>query len=408
MVVVQTTIRASGPADLIAYSWFRMGFRPSDSLTFIGMRGGRRAGVVARIDLPPDRERRAAVAAILDMIVEAGEDGFVLVVSAAGPPGPRRSLVRAIRSQARSDGLDLLDAFLVGEDRYVSLVCTDRCCCPPQGRPVTEILASQVAAAMVAEGSPLYDDENGLVADVEPVGAAFGAVVAVPPEDTVRVTSLQDARVLADRRIAWWYRWLHLLVTDAPLSPAEVSWLIPALESLRFRDAVLLSLPWVVRPGGDGSATPTDGVDRRTSLATEIAADVLCGGEGDLDRDVDDRDPDEEVVRRARDVLATVARTAPAGRRAEALAVLAWLAWWEGDGVRARLLVDRTLQDQPGHRLGRLVGEVLGRGVPPQWVLRRRDEDGDADLEDAIPPRWWDAAGWDESLWAADLTDPDD
>jgi hypothetical protein len=68
--------------------------------------------------------------------------------------------------------------------------------------------------------------------------------------------------------------------------------------------------------------------------------------------------------------LAHVARTAPPGRRAQALAVLSWMAWWSGAGARARLLAGRALDDEPGHRMALMLDQLLLRGVPPGWALR--------------------------------------
>ena len=57
--------------------------------------------------------------------------------------------------------------------------------------------------------------------------------------------------------------------------------------------------------------------------------------------------PDPEVFEAARALLAQVARGAPPGSRAEALAVLGWMAWWQGSGARGRLLIGLALADDP-------------------------------------------------------------
>jgi hypothetical protein len=113
------------------------------------------------------------------------------------------------------------------------------------------------------------------------------------------------------------------------------------------RDAVLLSLV-------PGSGTAPE----------ELAAGRDDGTAGWLL----DGNPDDELLERGRRLLSAVARTAPEGRRAEALGMLAWMAWWAGHGARARLLAARALADQPDHRLSLLVDELLRAGVPPAWV----------------------------------------
>ena len=66
-------------------------------------------------------------------------------------------------------------------------------------------------------------------------------------------------------------------------------------------------------------------------------------------------------------MLAETARHARAGRRAPVLAVLAALAWAEGNGMRARLLSEQALADTPGYTLAMLVDRLLATGLAPAW-----------------------------------------
>jgi hypothetical protein len=59
---------------------------------------------------------------------------------------------------------------------------------------------------------------------------------------------------------------------------------------------------------------------------------------------------------------------AGAGDRGPALAVLAMLAWFEGRGGRARLLVGLARTDAPSVSLIRLVQDLLVERVPPPWL----------------------------------------
>jgi hypothetical protein len=78
--------------------------------------------------------------------------------------------------------------------------------------------------------------------------------------------------------------------------------------------------------------------------------------------------PDRMMGARAAGLLAGAARNASEDGRAEVLAVLAWLAWWEGSGARSRLLVGEVLDVRPEHRLALLVQSALVRAVPPPWA----------------------------------------
>jgi len=265
----------------------------------------------------------------------------------------QRALCRTIREQVRQAGLALLDVLAVGEQTYRSYLCDDQGCCPDGGFPLAEVLSSATAAQMVLDGKVLAGNESDLVADVQP--------------DPVPLTGLPRRRLrpaTAAQRAEWMDRWRACLATalDAPppgpdtaafcaaaLAPLpgaglgeDPGWLVLALEDVLFRDAVLITL-----------ADP-DELDPLHVPSTAL----------------DERVPNREVLRAGAGLLATVARAAPTGRRAEALAILGWMAWWSGDGARARLITAQALADQPEHRLAGLIAQLLMGAVPPPWVDR--------------------------------------
>ena len=87
------------------------------------------------------------------------------------------------------------------------------------------------------------------------------------------------------------------------------------------------------------------------------------------------RGPDQERLRIGRIVLAGAVRVAAEGDRGPALAVLAMIAWFEGQGGRARLLVERARADAASVSLIGLVEDLLVSRVPPPW-RRNRPEGG--------------------------------
>jgi len=52
------------------------------------------------------------------------------------------------------------------------------------------------------------------------------------------------------------------------------------------------------------------------------------------------------------------------------LTLLALLAWWQADGTRAGVLLDRALEADPAHRLAQLLNDALAGGLAPGWVRR--------------------------------------
>jgi hypothetical protein len=357
------TVKAD-PADLIALAWYQLGYRPADSLVMIGLHGPRQqAGVVARGDLPPRGQERAAVLALAGPLLESGAEGAVLLICTADacraePPRVLRAALRLLPELV----LDVVDVWAVGATGYRSYRCTDPGCCPRDGRPLDDVLRSRVAAELVLQGCTLVEDEADLVADVlpDPVvdgpaaaddGAAGGAVGATGGADGGEDGGEPDpAELLA--------RWRAALAEAAepgrpgdggPAAPALVPQLGRALADRRLRDAVMVTLV----PGGD-----------------RVAEALLHGDGGDALDACLRACPDHELLDRGVRLLAAAARAAGPGFRAGPLGALAWLAWWNGQGARARLLVERALADRPDHRLALLVDGLLELAVPPPWVAR--------------------------------------
>jgi len=363
--------------ELVAHAWFTIGYPPARSLVLVEVSGGE-AGVVARIDQPtaeparpgqrasgdvpaPAAHRRAAAAMIASAARRGGGRAVVLLV-VQDPAGVARpefgraeaALVRSVRQALRTAGVRVAGVALVGSGWVRSLDCTDPLCCPPGGAPLGDLAATGTAAGMVLRGRVLAADEAGLVADVEPEPWHGSVLLAEPPAAAAplglaRWRALLEARIAAPRP------------GRDPL-PSEVAWLVAGLRDMRLRDAVLVSL----LPAPKGAAFTRHPQDPAAALAA---------GRGEAMPDITaltQRRPDPEVFDAARALLAQVARGAPPGSRAEALAVLGWMAWWQGSGARGRLLVGLALADDPAHRLAGIVDQLLAYAVPPSWVLPLR------------------------------------
>jgi hypothetical protein len=353
----------AGPADLVALTFYQLGYRPRESLLVVGVHGPRRRlGVVSRVDLPPARLRRQVVGQQIHLLRREQEDAVIaLVVSDAAPraasthpvPLPHRPLAREFQRQAVRAGLAVVDVLGVGATSWQSYKCTGNGCCPPGGHSLADALNGPAAAQMVALGHVLADDEPGLVADVEPSASTERpARVRSSRGGGGRATTL--APEAAVRALA---RWRELLQQPEAAAPEDIAELTEVLRDRTLRDAMLLAL------------SPHTG---------DVPEAVLLGAEPpDLD-EAFGAEPDADLLERGRVLLSAVARSAPPGRRADALALLAWSAWWAGQGTRGRLLAARALADEPGHRLALLVDRVLEGGVAPPWAERRREARGRA------------------------------
>ena len=366
------TIVRGGPRELVALAWYQLGYRPRESVVVIGLDGVRgRTGLVVRADLgAADRRTLTAVCrSVVRPLRRTGAHAAVVIAVTDRDHEVSRRVARVAAGVMSAAGLTLAEALYVG--RAPSARCAARSTAAVE-LPLAEVESSEVAARMVAMGRVLAPDEATLLADVEPAVALRFRATGEPGEQEVPAAptgsgasaapagsgapteQARPAEPLGDPRLdasGWLAHWREVLGGTAV---APRSGFAAALRDVRLRDAVLLTLV----PG-----------------AGRVPEDLLTGHP--VPGSVLDGAPDQELLTRGTALLAAAAREAGPGRRADVLGVLAWAAWWSGDGARARLLAERAVAEEPGHRLARLVGLLLEEAVPPRWV----DQGGVSDDE---------------------------
>lgn len=420
-----TVVRVAGPEDLLAYIPYRLGFEPTESVVAVSLTGPRqRVGLVARVDLADLRLRQpddphgpdgAATARWLtDHVVADGADRAVVVLyTATDPTTPSGAARRAVdllraRLERRLPGTE---AWLVAPTGFRALDCADPMCCPAQGRPLSALKGSRVAAHMVLEGRTVagtreeryalraapeqprtqarraaarwtdtyrrllnatrFPDGGGPVDRTAPVprteqrqGAAFGP-------RAVAAHALRAERELGDwgaESLDLWHSAMRAAVDVRPgqpltLSPVDLGKIGAALADVPVRDAVLLSLA----PGTEEAALRT--ARRQVDGDTDTATGAVMARIVDPEQGVP---PDEAITRAARHVLEAVVTHVPRNRRAPAYLLLALVAWWRGDGGLAAERVADALGVDPGYRLALLLRGAIAGGVPPGWVRREQ------------------------------------
>jgi hypothetical protein len=357
------TMRVRGARELLSAVPYALGYRPAACVVVVCVRDDGAVGLVARASLDDlaDAERRAVVAGLLAR--RAGEDGarVAFVVGYADETGPGSAVVAAVDALADAVGALVpgCERWVVGDRTYRSLDCVDPACCPPGGAPVEELESTAVRARLVVAGwSPAASRE-----DLYRLGRATAAARGLAGKAARR----WERAAAGDDRLAWrgasYDAWVGAARAGAEaLGPAELGRLAAALADVPVRDAVLL---WCV-PGREDAARRTAtgdaGPDLEDATAAAIASVV------DADRAAA---PDTERTAAAVDVLEAVAAHAPRRLAAPALTLLAFLAWWSGDGGRAGHRLDAALAAEPGHRLARLLDAALRAGLPPGWLRRR-------------------------------------
>ncbi|MEL7974725.1 DUF4192 family protein [Isoptericola sp. F-RaC21] len=423
--------------DLLAAVPYLLGFRPRECVVVVAVTAEGQIGLVARTALAELADGSGAggtagMAADVDAVARAasrvGARLALVVLYTSAPPGRARAHAAAVvgaLDESLAPTVDV-EAWLVGPQGYRGLDCVDPACCPPQGRPVSELEHGEVGAAFVVAGRAIAASEeeahrirrpsDGVRDRVAKAAARAQRARAAASEEAAapRVPEARAASGSAGRRgpgradaLGRWRAeayevWRDLVrqaaaelcerpATEVELAPARLGRLAVALADVPVRDAVLLSLV----PGGrevadrtagvvgPGTAGGGHGAGHGTGLGADGGAD---GGAGDgidveaataraIARVVDPRvgvPPDAATADAARVVLEQLVGGAPRRWHAAPLALLGFLAWWRGDGWLAARRVRESARQDPGHRLAALLAGVLEAAVPPGWVSSTR------------------------------------
>lgn len=351
------TTNVRDPRDLVAIVPHLLGFHPRESAVLVSRRrgAGSTVGLTARVDLPrPGEDPREAARALAGHLQRDGAHSVLMLVYAADVDGlDAARMIEACEAECAAVGAPVAEVLGVDAHRVRSLRCGG--CCPAQGWPLGDVLGSPITAELVAQGSAPVQDRASLAGDVLPtsegrrrhVGRVMERLEGMPEAyapgrilRTWRAETVQAARAVRG---------------DHEVRAGHAALLLSAIRAGHVRDAVMLDCV-------AGEQVAEDLLNQRMTHRVDQAFDALFGTGSTACA------PDTAVLAGPVRVLVSLARQAPPGSAAEPLAVLAWLAWWAGQGGRAAVLAERALLDSPGHGLACLVTDALDAGTPPAWV----------------------------------------
>lgn len=388
------------PEDLLGYIPHALGDWPRESLVAVTLGAGS-VGVSVRVDLPdalgPADLTHFAETLCDYLATDPLADSAMLALYSAAEwreidTPPHGETVTAVQLALADVGLPLLDAWLVGERTWRSVLCGRSACCPWPGEPVETITASRVSAELVYQGS------------------SFGS--GAPPE---RMEAAARLERLEGRPEAWWdpctfaaalAAWEETLSTGRIPADERLGLLAASLLRPALRDAVVAAAALGGAAAWQGSRAVgvlepwPDGADAGLPA---LAGGLSTGEAGTLVReweerhahevDVDaalefgavilgrtrDRPRWERIDRLERIMRVLVEREEPEVR-APALAVLGWIFWARGRGSKASGFLRRALSAAPGYRFADLLvrvvegGEVAGWARSPETAWRRISE----------------------------------
>ena len=314
--------RLRTPGELAAAVPLLVGFPPTQSLVGLSLRGPRRrVGLVLRVDLG---DSPALVDQVVHALVSDGARSVVLLVHSEDPSGeqhPWAGLVAAVETALRERRTPVTEAVLVRGGRWWSYRCR-LACCPPEGRPVEQGSAQvgAIAAEQAFGGRSVLPSRDALVASVAPQGDDGAERRQEQALADLRRRLRADPSGTRRRELARWRSALDAWeARQGPIEPDGAARLVAALHAVLVRD--------------------------------QVAAWCLERPEGLLGL-----------------LLELTPRAVPP-HDAPVCAVLAWVAYAQGQGALAVVAVERALRTDPAYSLARLLGEAVDRVVPPEQVL---------------------------------------
>jgi hypothetical protein len=331
-------VRLTSPGEIAGAVPHLCGFVPTESVVLISLRGPRRrVGLTLRFDLPLPAHEAVLADEAAERLAADGAGRTVAVVytsdtdtdtgTGTGPALPRRGFVAALRDRCRRRGIEVDDVLLVRSDRWVSYLCSDARCCPREGTPLASARSSGtlglVAAQQAADGRVVLTSRAQLAASI------------AGPELLAREGALQALRAAERER------------DQDRLDRGRRAVNAQSLD--RWRDAVRRF-----------AEPPADlGVEEAAALAVSLA-DVLVR--------------DEVVTWALREhaavlgTLLALARRTPPPYDAPVCALLAWVAYAEGNGGLANVALERVGVSRPTYSLAVLLRQALDAQVPPAQI----------------------------------------
>lgn len=361
---MNTVIKAARPADfLLALPRF-LGYTPGNSI-LIQTFHTRQTAASLRIDLPEidtESSHRLVADSLMRLISRVpGVDAVLIVIYTGEPAGadsrpPRAALTDRIVQRMASAGLDVLDALIVGPERWVSAL-------DAESGTLAELaggaMEEQLRATGLIEPLGLEDDATQRSRGTLVLESAEVRALVVEARRPITASKARRARLGEPGHALMLWR-SALEVLPAELTPEQMAPLLWSIRDKGIRDCVLMELAWGPRWG------------RLAARDTEILNGGSIGEDSILSTFVGDglKGPSGLRLECAIRLLRHLAGHSPEPWRLAPLTMLAWLEWARGSGTAARGYLDAALVIGPGYELARLFRTLINTGRVPDWVGR--------------------------------------
>lgn len=315
------TVRASGPADLLALVPGLLGFHPEDSVVVITL-GDATHRFHARVDLPSDPVGLEDLADYLTRVAHRNGVRSLAVVVYSEDAGLAETLVHDLATRLLAVHVEVACAVRADGERWW--------CVDPQARrgPGTpyDISAHPLMAQAVVEGTVVLGSRRELA----------DSLVGTDPEETEEIERLADEVALR-----------MLQAADSPVGARAARHHL-VVEGRWVRHRVRRHLEDRVRLDASDVA--------RLLVLVHLSLEV---------RDVAWAEMTHRNAALHVDLWRDVVRRAPVDLRAAPAALLGFAAWLSGNGALAWCAIDCAQESQPDYGLAALLTEALAGAVPP-------------------------------------------
>lgn len=311
--------------DLITAIPFLIGFHPTNSIVLISVKD-ESIGLAMRIDLP-ERLMSEQIDLLAHHFLRDHSEAALVVAYMPEDRDDGDSILISLGAGLIRNGVDIQESIVVKSGRYRSIICRDHSCCPPHGKEMPEISASEIAAEHVVAGIPMpFENISQLIETLAPDPASL--------------------------TLGW----------ASDVSTFAIDEDDPDISALR-RDGVetMDLLLDAFRMGY--------GISNRTLVARMIGrmSDLQVR---DYAMGVHGEDTYDLFFTMWREVL----RLAPVGFVAPIACIVAAMAYEGGDGAMAQKALDRALEDENDYPLAALLRRVFNAGWPPESFAAMRAE----------------------------------
>lgn len=356
-----TTVRPRTPAELAVLVPYQLGYHPGPSVVLTVLTG-RRLGLLQRHDLidDPDDCRHAADRAL--QIVDREGATALLVIAFEDDDGSSAPLREAVLDAAERIALPVHEHVVVRDGRWYAPDCHETCC-PEEGLALPRPEDVPAVAPFVRAGVAPLPGREELVGDVLPerdeerAAQVQGRLEVLAALARGRGSVVERGERLRDT-------WQALLDPDPTAPPvgelgdALLARAALSLVDVLWRDALMAVLCPGTLPITEDWGPELDLARSAGSRCPWVSLDrTSATGPGEV--------ADEVLTVRTR--LVELNRLLPEAMTPPTLTLIAHLAWWSGDGTVAGIALERALEIDPGHRLARLMNDLLSSGLRP-WA----------------------------------------